>query len=84
MDSRRKAADDGGSLQRPLIAPAYGLLGHGSLVHVEVGVDVLRVVQIFQSFEQANHGVGLRAFELGVGRGDLRDLGVLGRRSWRP
>ena len=35
------------------------------------------VVQVFEHFQQPNHGVGLRAFELGVGRSDLSDLGVL-------
>ncbi len=56
-----------------------GLACHGSFVHVEVRVDVLRVVEIFDDFEEPDHGVGLSAFELGVGRGDLGDLGVLGR-----
>ncbi len=38
----------------------------------------MRVVEVFEGFEEADHGVGLRAFEFGVGRGDLGDLGVLG------
>ena len=38
----------------------------------------MRIVEVFDGFEEADHGVGLRALELGVGRGDLGDFGVLG------
>ena len=56
-----------------------GLLsGYSSFIEVEVGVDVLCVVEVFEGFEEADHGVGLRAFEFGVGGGDLGDFGVLG------
>ena len=36
------------------------------------------VVQVFDGFEEPYHGVCLRAFELGVGGGDLCNFGVLG------
>ena len=55
----------------------FGLLcGYCGFIEVEVGVDVLCVVEVFDGFEEADHGVGLGAFELGVGGGDLGDLGV--------
>ena len=54
-------------------------IGYSCFVEVEVGVNILRVVQVFEGFEEADHGVGLSAFELGVGRGDLGDLSVLWR-----
>src|SRR5271170_752548 len=50
--------------------------GHGGFVEVEVGVDVLRVIEVFEGFEEADHCTGLCALEFGVGRSDLGDLGV--------
>ena len=57
-------------------------VGYGGFVHVEVGVDVLGVVEVFEDLEEAHHGVGLTAFELGVGGGDQGDFGVLGLDVW--
>src|SRR6185369_11946511 len=45
------------------------------LIDVEVGVDVLDVVLIFEGFQQANHGGGLLAFQLHVVLRDHADLG---------
>ncbi len=55
-----------------------GVGGHGGFVHVEVGVDVLGVVEVFEDVEEAEHGGGLGAFELLVGGRDHGDFGVLG------
>src|SRR6266702_331495 len=74
---RRKPPVNGGRLRLATEGLVTGA-DHGGFVEVEVGVDVLRVVEVLEDFEETDHGVGLRAFEFGVGRGDLGDLGVLG------
>src|ERR1700722_143577 len=50
--------------------------GNGGFVEVEIGGTVLRIIQVFDSFKEANHRVGLGSLELGVGGGYLGDLGV--------
>jgi hypothetical protein len=75
---RRRPPVHGGRLGLSCRFRSMAGVGDCSFVEVEVGVDVLRVVEVFDSLEEADHGVGLSAFEFGVGRGDLGDLGVLG------
>ena len=36
------------------------------LVNIEIGINVLNVVGIFQRFQQADHGIGSRAFQLHI------------------
>ena len=48
------------------------------LVHIEVGVDVLGIVEVFEDVEKAEHGGGLGAFELGVDGRDEGDFGDFG------
>lgn len=52
--------------------------GQGGFVEVEVRVDVLRVVEVFNGFEQPYHCTCLGSFELGIGACDLGDLGSYG------
>jgi len=47
---------------------------HFFLVDVEVGVNVLDVVVIFEGFDHAHHLLGLRAAELDVILGDESDF----------
>lgn len=48
------------------LGSACGVL-HLFRIHVEVGVNVLHVVQIFHRFEQPDHLIGRRALQLSVG-----------------
>src|SRR5437764_4588145 len=73
---RRKPPVTGGQIS---LQYRFGLLsGYRGFIKVEVGVDILCVVEVFERFEEADHSVGLRAFEFGVGGGNLGDFGVLG------
>ena len=77
VSGRRKPPVNGGRLKLATGGLVAGT-GHSGFVEVEVGVDVLSVVEVFEGFEEADHGVGLSALEFRVGRSDLGDFGVLG------
>lgn len=40
------------------------------LIYIEVGMNVLNIVVLFESFHESDHGIGLRTFELDVGIGN--------------
>ena len=59
------------SIRRPLQSvwrhPLMRRRFHLRRIHVEVGVDILHIVQLFERVQQANHLVGRRPFELRIG-----------------
>ncbi len=53
------------SRKRELACTTMDLAGHflqQFLIDIKVGMNVLHVVVLFQSFDQANHGCSLRTF----------------------
>src|SRR5271157_4838526 len=89
-DSHKKAATTGRPVACLPGAALAGRLFHLLGVHVEVRVDVLCVVALFQGLEQADHLVCCSPFQLGIGgrdhghfahhRGNARGLHCLGNR----
>ena len=66
-DSRRACPER--SRRTPALHLPHDFFQH-LLINVEVGVDVLYVVVLFEGFHQANHRRGLLAFQLDVGIGN--------------
>ncbi len=71
----KKAATNRAAFGVPeLETGSAGNLFHLLGVHVEVRVDILRVVEVFKRFEQAHHLVRRRAFQLRIRGRDHGDL----------
>src|ERR1035438_10218545 len=72
--SQERPAQPVGPRSRFLGGGSAGDLFHLLGCHIEVRVDVLRVVEVFQSLQQAEHLSYGRSFQLGISRCDHGDF----------